>query len=179
MDDNGRPDTPWTDQKPLDEGETSDDKMEEFPTTKSQIIRRPLFNPKPMLPRGNDPSVFLQKEKEAAEAEAEAEHRNKTNPMFMRPSSNPFNFLKDVKTDAEKARVANEPRALLREKLVDKTLLRPTKSGLPTRIGNLDRGGRRRSKKSDTKKSKNKYKSRSRSRISTKRKNKNRRQTRK
>ena len=175
MDDNGRPDTPRTDQKHLEEGETSDDKMEEFPTTKSQIIRRPLFNPKPMLPRGNDPSVFLQKEKEAAEAV----HRNQTNPMFMSPSSDPFKFLKGVRTDAELARDAKEPRALLRDKLVDKTLLRPTKSGLPTRIGNLDRGGRRRSKKSDTKKSKNKSKSRSRSRISTKRKNKNRRQTRK
>jgi hypothetical protein len=174
MDDNGRPDTPRTDQKPLDEGETSDDKIEEFPTTKSQIIRRPLFNPKPMLPRGNDPSVFLQKEKEAAEAE----QRNKTKPMFMTPSSDPFKFLKYVRTDAARARDANEPRALLRDKL-DKTLLRPNESGLPTRIGNLDRGGRRRSKKSDTKKSKNKYKSRSRSRISTKRKNKNRRQTRK
>ena len=179
MDDNGRPDKPQTDQKPLDEGETSDDQIEEFQTP---IIRRPLFNLKSMLPRGNDPSVFLQKEKEAAEAK----NRNKTNPMFMTPSSNdPFKFLEDVQTDAEKAqtdaekaRRANEPRALLRKKLVE-TLLRPNKSGLPTRIGNLDRGGRRRSKKSDTKKSKNKYKSRSRSRISTKRKNKNRRQTRK
>lgn len=186
MEDNGRPDTPRIDQrlKTLNEGETRYDKMEQFPTKEFPIIERPLFNPEQMLPRGNDPFVFLQKAKEAEEAK----QRNQTNPMFMssslRKTSDPFKFLKDVRTGAQLARDADEPRALLRallrDKLIDKTLLRPKESGQPTRFGDLkitNSGGRRRSKKSDTKKYKTR--SKSRSRISTKRKNKNRRQTRK
>ena len=71
------------------------------------------------------------------------------------------------RTDIEKAYIHDQPRAQLIENLKKKYK------------GEV-KGGRRRSKKSDTKKSKNKSKSRSRSRIiSTKRKNKNRRQTRK
>jgi hypothetical protein len=215
-----RPTTPERGQL-LDEGETLDDQMEEFPTSELTMAELEELKAATGLEQFKIGKMFesgrqrqqdtaklwneLQRiEKEgpaAAQAKQrdiqikemmadmaeEANQRNQTNPMYMssslRETSDPFKFLKDlqtVQTDAQ-LRNADQPRdllrALLHKKLFDKGLLRPKESGEPTRFGDLNRGGRRRSKKSDTKKYKTR--SKSRSRISTKRKNKNRRQTRK
>ena len=175
----------------LDEGETPGDQMEEFPTSEFPITMAELqaatgrlkdpFKIRKMFEskRRQKDNANLLKELQRIEEEApraayekqreiqmkemmaeEAEEEEAKQRQMAEEQQRPY------QTDAAKAYFHDQPRAQLIKNLKKKYGVR---------------GGRRRSKKSDTKKSKNKskYRSRSRSRISTKRKNKNRRQTRK
>jgi len=177
----------------LDEGETPGDQMEEFPTSEFPItmaelqaatgrlkdpfkIRKMFESKRRQKDNANllkelqrieeeAPRAAYEKQREirmkemmAEEAEEEAKQRQMAEEQMAEEQQRPY------QTDAAKAYFHDQPRAQLIKNLKKKYGVR---------------GGRRRSKKSDIKKSKNKSKSRSRSRISTKRKNKNRRQTRK
>jgi hypothetical protein len=195
----------------LDEGETPGDQMEEFPTSEFPITMAELqaatgrfkdpFKIREMfeIKRRQKDNANLLKELQRIEEEApraayekqreirmkemmaeegeeeEAKQRQMAEEQMAEEQMAEEQMAEEqmaeeqqrpYQTDAAKAYFHDQPRAQLIKNLKKK-------------YG--DRGGRRRSKKSDTKKSKNKskYRSRSRSRISTKRKNKNRRQTRK
>jgi hypothetical protein len=185
----------------LEEGETSDDEMEEFPTeefsTKEFEIKNmfksgrqrqqdtaKLWNELQRIKNQASAAAAERrrqirfKERIAEEAEAEKQRRMEeaakqrrmeeaAKQQRMEEAAKQRRMEEAAKqqrphrTDIEKAYIHGEPRAQLIENLAR----------------NFGYGGRRRSKKSDTKKYKTR--SKSRSRISTKRKNKNRRQTRK